>query len=145
MLEDFKELLKELEPKLGKYKAITAYIEDVQPKNDNGTYTESKVWVELENQWLLLYEGPNKWGEIFTGSGLSKSKPETIWDLEDIDFDLEEKLSERGIDLYIIAEEIFSKTHLQIERLVNLENILQEDIDYLEEQLINLKNIKDVK
>ena len=131
MVEQFKEVLERLEPKLGKYKSITALVEDEYPKHDNGTYTGSTIWVELEDQWLMLYQGPNKWGEEITRIGISQSKPNTIWDCER-DIDLEDCFADvDDITIADVADEIYSSTHMFINRTIDLENVTEADVLYM--------------
>ena len=132
MMEQFKEILEQLEPKLGKYKSITALVEDEYPSKENSVYTGSTIWVELEDQWLMLYHGPNKYGEYHTQVGLSDTKTDDIWSCEDIeDIDLEGMLDEKELRIDDLANEIYSSTHMFIERTIDLENITESDVLYM--------------
>ena len=131
MVEQFKEILEQLEPKLGKYKSVTALVENEYPSKCEGTYTGSAIWVEFENQWIMLYQGPDKWGEYYTKVGLSDTKTNDVWSCDEPDFDLEEILDEKELRIADLADEIYSSTHMFINRTINLKNITESDVLYM--------------
>jgi len=147
MRETFENILKQLEPEIGKYKSITALQEEEYPRHgDDATYLGSKVWVELEDEWLMLCHRPNKYGEYFTGSGTSITRPDSVWDLEDLDFELEKLLTEQDVTIEELANEIYEETHMFIDRTIDLTNVTEEDVMYMincTQQVLELRSIQE--
>jgi len=145
-VESFKEGLTALEDKLGKYVEVKASVENVIPKNSNGIYTQSKIWVELPSQWLFLFQGPDKWGNEFTSIALYAEKPEGEYidmslgkDCEEVD----ELLEQLEVSIEEIADALYYSTHFVVDRVIDLENIQDLDIRYLEECLAHVKEAQE--
>ena len=145
MFEDFKKLLDELEPTIGKYIEITANIEEVYPIKTEGMFIDSMVQVKCQNgEVITLNNWYDKYGEEHTdiltftkcthGDGDAKYE-EMFLDLMEInDIRIEE-----------LADEIFYTQHLYVEVTIDRGNILQRDIDYLVEKLEELKELQGEK
>lgn len=143
MKEQFIEVVKQLEPELGKFMSITALQEEEYPRHgDSATYIGSTVWVETDTQWVMLYNGPNKYGEYFNASGWSESKIDDIWTCEDLGSNLEELMNDNEITIELLAQEIYEETHMFIEKTIDLENVTEDDVMYVHGKYLTLMAIR---
>lgn len=144
MIEEFKKLLKELEPEIGQYKEIRAEINEVYPsKVDYGSFQESVVWVHLEdNTYIRLIQTFDKWGELITSVDKVEIRDSDIWSGNELDLtaDFEERFDELELNIEELADSIYSLTHLFVYRDIDLTNVTKEDTKYLEEILEQIKD-----
>jgi len=137
----------ETEIGLGPVEHLKATVEDVIPRHDNGKYTQSEVWVKFPSKWLYMFQGPDKWGEVFIFTGIYDQEPEGGYvDTESAtECQLVEDLmgEELGMTIEELADSIFySQPRLVVERNIDLTNVQDADIQYLEECLRDLKEAR---
>jgi len=145
-LEEFKELLREFEPEIGEYKEITAEINEIYPsKVDYGAFQESIVWVHLEDStYLRLVQTFDKWGELITKIERVSTKNSNIW-LDNklaLGDDFEERFEELELSIEELADSVYSLTHLFVYRDIDLSDVKEKDIEYLEDCLRQAKESK---
>jgi len=147
MLEQFKEDLKKLESKIGKYKSITAVVQDGwASKVDNSTFTESIVYVELEEGYIILAYLVGKWGDMFSMTKFSLTKPEDsdeIWVLPNYTVvDLEEEMEYDDFGIWELAQEIYNESYIFIVRTIDINDVTSKDIKYLVKSLWEALKLK---
>ena len=146
MLDDFKAILKQLEGTVGKYKTIIGRSEEVSVRHSSGLYTDSKVIVTFDDKQILLHQGFDKYGYEFINI---HSFP-LDYQIEDYPESSDDKfeslflsaMEEYDVNIEELAYELFYLTHMAVNIVIDLENITDADIEYMEEKLQKLKSIK---
>ena len=139
---NFKEALKKYESEigLGPFESIKATVEDVYPRHDDGMYTQSVIWIRYEGKWIVMFYGPNKYGEVYSSISISEEEPDFIENDECPA--ITEILEELEITIEHLADEIYWVNKVRIDRVFDLDNVLDADIDLLEDTLERLKAAK---
>ena len=144
MLESFIDLMNEVEPMLGKFVGADGMVEETYPIKAEGMYIDVTINVQFDTKKLMLKLYHNKYGSEMIDVITYENSDDVVGtgDNEEMILDL---IYSSDIDIVDLAYELYHVRFLEINRTIDRTGVTDDDIEYLQEMLLQVTELKKQK